>query len=72
MSGYEFDGVPLPESMRGLLPRNAPDQYLPTEPHPCPYCGAVPFDGSVFWAPGEVLEHDRLHHPWLFEEPTDE
>lgn len=57
------------ETFRGLLPRNAPDPWLPSAPQACAYCGAIPFDGSVFWAPGEVLEHDRAVHPWLFEEP---
>lgn len=60
----------MSESLAGLLGRNAPDPVLPVRADPCPYCGAVPFDGSAFWAPGEVLEHDRTEHPELFPEET--
>jgi hypothetical protein len=62
---------PLEEALRGALARNAPADYpVPSTPDPCPYCGAIPFDGSVWWAPGEALAHALDTHPELFPEDT--
>lgn len=64
-------GLLTPTSeLYGLIPEDAPDEEMPTEASPCPYCGALPMFDAVFWAPGEVLEHDREFHPWLFERPA--